>query len=210
MKYLDETWARNEHFSFFQSRKNPCFSVAFSVNALSLYNFKKKNGFRFTDCLYFATLLAANRIDAFRQRIVNLRPVEFESIDAAFTYIPEGKAVHCNCVAKFDSKFSAFSNNISAARAIADQNPTLCPAGGDAQSLIYFSCLPDIPILAATNPWGDPWVDSVPRILFGKKDATGNITISIEALHSFIDGIHLAEFYKILTQIMESPQEYLG
>lgn len=209
MKYLDASWERNEHFSFFQSRKNPCFSLSFSVNTNNLYIFKQHNQVRLTDCLYFATLLAANQIDAFRQRIVNLRPVEFERIDAAFTYIPKGKAVHCNCVAKFDRKFSVFSDTISAARATADQNPTLCPVGGDAQSLVYFSCLPDIPILAATNPWGDPWVDSVPRFLFGKKDAAGNITMAIEALHSFIDGIHLAEFYKLLTQIMESPQEYL-
>ena len=78
------------------------------------------------------------------------------------------------------------------------------------QSLIYFSCLPDVPILSATNPWGDPRVDSVPRILFGKKDASGNITISIEALHSFIDGTHLAEFYKLFTQIIESPHEYFS
>ena len=210
MKYLDETWARNEHFNFFQSRKNPCFSVAFSVNALSLYNFKKKNGFRFTDCLYFATLLAANRIDAFRQRIVNLRPVEFESIDAAFTYLPAGKPFHCNCVAKFDHNFSTFSDNVSIARAIADASPTLYPEGGGAQSLFYFSCLPDIPLLSATNPWGDPWIDSVPRFLFGKIDSSGALTVSIEALHSFIDGIHLAEFYTLLTQIMESPQEYFG
>lgn len=210
MKYLDDSWERNEHFNFFQSRKNPCFSVSFSISTHNLYLFKQENCVRLTDCLYFATMLAANRIDAFRQRIVKLRPVEFERIDAAFTYIPQGKAVHCNCVAKFDSKFSTFSNNISAARAIADQNPTLCPAGGDAQSLIYFSCLPDIPILAATNPWGDPWVDSVPRILFGKIDSSENITISIEALHSFIDGAHLAEFYKLLALFMESPQEYFG
>ena len=208
MKYLDDSWERNEHFSFFQSRRNPCFSFSFPVNTNNLYRFKQQNRARLTDCLYFATLLAANRIDAFRQRIVNLRPVEFERIDAAFTYIPDGKSVHCNCFAKFDRKFSVFSNNISAARATADQNPTLCPVGGDAQSLVYFSCLPDIPILAATNPWGDPWIDSVPRFLFGKKDAAGNITLAIEALHSFIDGIHLSAFYKLLTQVMESPQEY--
>ena len=132
-----------------------------------------------------------------------------QRIDAAFTYIPKGRSLHCNCVAKFDNNFSVFSNNISAARASADQHPTLCPVGGEVQSLIYFSCLPDIPILSATNPWGDPWVDSVPRILFGKMDS-GNITVSIEALHSFIDGIHLAEFYKLFSQILESPQEHFG
>lgn len=208
MKYLDDSWDRNEHFSFFQSRENPCFSVSFSANVTSLCALKKQNGFRFTDCIYFAAMLAANGVAGFRQRIVSLRPVEFESIDAAFTYIPKGRTLHCNCVAKFDSKFSSFSSNISSARAIADQNPTLCPEGGDVQSLIYFSCVPEIPILSATNPWGDPWVDSVPRFLFGKIDPSGNITVSIEALHSFIDGIHLAEFYKLFIQILDSPQEY--
>ena len=209
MKFLDDSWERSEHFSFFQSRKNPCFSISFSANVAHLYDLKKQNGFRFTDCLYFAAMLAVNGVAGFRQRIVNLRPVEFESVDAAFTYIPKGRSLHCNCVATFDNKFSVFSSNISTARAGADQHPTLCPEGGDAQSLIYFSCLPDIPILSVTNPWGDPWVDSVPRILFGKMDS-GNITVSIEALHSFIDGIHLAEFYKLFTQILESPQEYFG
>ena len=210
MKYLDDSWERNEHFNFFQSRKNPCFSVSFSANVARLYEVKKQNGLRLTDCIYFAAMLAVHGVAGFRQRIVNLRPVEFDSIDAAFTYIPKGRTLHCNCVAKFDRKFSVFSSNISAARAIADQNPALCPEGGDVQNLIYFSCLPDIPILSATNPWGDPWVDSVPRILFGKKDSLGNLTVSIEALHSFIDGIHLAEFYKLFSQIIESPHEYFG
>ena len=207
MKFLDDSWERSEHFSFFQSRKNPCFSISFSANVAPLYDLKKQHGFRFTDCLYFAAMLAVNGVAGFRQRIVDLRPVEFESVDAAFTYIPKGRSLHCNCVATFDHKFSVFSSNINAARASADQKPTLCPEGGDAQSLIYFSSLPDIPILSVTNPWGDPWVDSVPRILFGKMDS-GNITVSIEALHSFIDGIHLAEFYKLFSQILESPQEY--
>ena len=209
MKYFDETWERKEHFTFFQSRRNPCINISFRVNAENLYTYKQFNEVRFTDCVYFAAMIAVNGVAGFRQRIVNLRPVEFESIDAAFTYIPKGRSLHCNCVAKFDYKFSVFSNNISAARASADQHPTLCPEGGDAQSLIYFSCLPDIPILSATNPWGDPWVDSVPRILFGKMDS-GNLTVSIEALHSFIDGIHLAEFYNLFSQILESPQEYFS
>ena len=210
MKYLDDSWERNEHFSFFQSRRNPCFSVSFSANVTTICDFRNQHGFRFTDFIYFAAMLAANGVVGFRQRIVNLRPVEFERIDAAFTYIPKGRALHCNCVATFNNKFSVFSSNISAARAIADQNPTLCPAGGDVQSLIYFSSVPDIPILSATNPWGDPWMDSVPRFLFGKMDCSGNITVSIEALHSFIDGIHLTEFYKLFTKIIDSPQEYFG
>ena len=210
MKFLDDSWERNEHFSFFQSRKNPCFSVSFSVDVTNLYTLKKQNSFRFTDCIYYAAMLAANSVAGFRQRIVNLRPVEFDCIDAAFTYIPQGRSLHCNCVAKFDNNFSVFSSNISTARASADQNPTLCPAGGDLQSLIYFSCVPDIPILSATNPWGDPWVDSVPRFLFGKIDSSGNLTVAIEALHSFIDGIHLTEFYKLFTNIIASPLEYFG
>ena len=109
MKFLDDSWERNEHFSFFQSRRNPCFSVSFSANVTNLCALKRQNGFRFTDCIYFAAMLAVNGVAGFRQRIVNLRPVEFDSIDAAFTYIPKGRSLHCNCVAKFDYKFSVDS-----------------------------------------------------------------------------------------------------
>ena len=87
MKFLDDSWERNEHFNFFQSRKNPCFSVSFSANVARLYEVKKQNGFRLTDCIYFAAMLAVHGVAGFRQRIVNLRPVEFDCIDAAFTYI---------------------------------------------------------------------------------------------------------------------------
>ena len=97
MKFLDDSWERSEHFSFFQSRKNPCFSISFSANVAHLYDLKKQHGFRFTDCLYFAAMLAVNGVAGFRQRIVDLRPVEFESVDAAFTYIPKGRSLHfCN------------------------------------------------------------------------------------------------------------------
>ena len=210
MKYLDDTWERKEHFAFFQSRKNPCVSVSFLVNAQRLFQFKDQNRFRLTDCLYFSALLAVNSIDGFKQRIVDLRPVEFETIDAAFTYIPQGKKFHCNCVSKFDQRFAAFSNNISAARALADSKPTLCPDGGDVQSLIYFSCLPHLPVLSVTNPWGDPWTDSVPRIVFGKKNASGDIPVSIEALHSFIDGVHLSDFYNRFQSILENPEKFFS
>ena len=83
MKYLDDSWERNEHFKFFQSRKNPCFSVSFSANVARLYEVKKQNGFRLTDCIYFAAMLAVHGVVGFRQRIVNLRPVEFERIETA-------------------------------------------------------------------------------------------------------------------------------
>jgi chloramphenicol O-acetyltransferase type A len=207
MKYLDDAWERKEHFAFFQSRKNPCASVTFLVNAQRLFLFKDQNRFRLTDCLYFAALLAANSIDGFKQRIVNLRPVEFDTVDAAFTYIPHGRTFHCNCVSKFDLRFVAFSSNISTARALADSKPTLSPDGGDVQSLIYFSCLPYLPVLSVTNPWGDPWTDSVPRIIFGKKNASGDIPVSIEALHSFIDGVHLSAFYSSFRSILENPEK---
>ena len=61
MKLLDDSWERNEHFSFFQSRRNPCFSISFSANVTNVCALKLQNGFRFTDCIYFAAMLAAAR-----------------------------------------------------------------------------------------------------------------------------------------------------
>jgi hypothetical protein len=61
--------------------------------------------------------------------------------------------------------------------------------------LLYFSVLPGLAFSSLSNPWGDPWVDSVPRIIFGKVVETvrgvQEIPVSVEALHSLVDGVHI-------------------
>ncbi|MHC1712306.1 MAG: CatA-like O-acetyltransferase [Solidesulfovibrio sp.] len=201
-------WDRRDHFEFFQERRNPCLCISSGVNVENLTQYRQGNPVRFTDCVYYAAMLAANAVKELRYRLVNRSPVEFSRVNAAFTYVPSGRELHSNCVASFDKVFSIFQENIQCSRNAADINPTLTPEGGESQGLVYMTCLPTVFFTSLTNPWGDPWVDTVPRVAFGKVNDEKMMPISVEALHSFVDGKHVGEFLESVQEIVANPQYY--
>lgn len=211
VKYIDiDSWDRKEHFDFFQANRNPCLCITAHVDVKEVLEFRKRQALqrpRFTDCVYYSIMKSANAIPEFRMRIVDRRPVEFGRIHAGFTYVSKESRLHSNCVAQFDDSFALFSQAIQSARDAADLAPTLTPAGGESQALVYMSCLPSVSFTAFSNPWDDPWTDTVPRIAFGKAAPdTNTMPVSIEALHSFIDGTHIASFLGCLEAILNDPR----
>ena len=211
MRYIDiDQWERKQHFQFFQCRRNPCLAVTAPVSVENLIAFRQRCPApkpRLSDCLYYAIMKSANSVPELRLRLVDLRPVEFATVNAGFTYVPTGKSLHANCVAGYDGDFSRFAAAVQAARDAADASPTLTPAGGESQGLIYMSNLPDVAFTAISNPWGDPWQDSVPRVVFGKIDADAlTLPVALEVLHSFVDGRHVALFFERLAAVLGEPE----
>ncbi|MFP5258368.1 MAG: hypothetical protein ACLGQH_05025, partial [Acidobacteriota bacterium] len=71
------------------------------------------------------------------------------------------------------------------------------------------SNLPDVAFTAVSNPWGDPWQDSVPRVIFGKIDARlATMPVALEALHSFVDGRHVGAFFGHLEATLADPEKW--
>ena len=212
MKLIDlNTWTRREHFAFFQSRRNPCMAVTATVCVESLLRFRRQCGQdrpRLSDCVYYAVMRSANAVPELRQRLVDLSPVEFVQVDAAFTYQPKGRELHANCVAAYDISFTRFRQTMDASRQAADAAPTLTPPGGESQGLIYMTNLPGVAFTALSNPWDDPWRDSVPRVAFGKIDPSRlTMPVALEALHSFVDGRHAGAFFAGLETVLADPEE---
>ena len=183
MKYINmDNWERRDHFLLFQSRRNPCICLTTSINVSETLKFRKEaeqGRHRLTYYLYYFIMKAANTVQEFKLRIESLRPVELERIDAAFTYIPSGYNLHINCIAQYDEHFASFVSNIQKARNTADTNPTLAPNGCQTQALIYLSCIKDIYFTSLSNPWDDPWQDSVPRIIIGKNRPFNTLNANI-------------------------------
>ncbi|KHK01420.1 Chloramphenicol acetyltransferase [Desulfovibrio sp. TomC] len=211
MRVIDlDQWERREHFQFFQGRRNPCLAVTAPVSVENLTTYRKRCAGtkpRLSDCLYYAIMQSANSVPELRLRLVDLRPVEFDTVNAGFTYVPQGKSLHANCVAGYATDFARFAAALDAARAAADLRPTLTPAGAEGQGLIYMSNLPEVAFTALSNPWGDPWQDSVPRVVFGKIDP-GLLTlpVALEVLHSFVDGRHVSLFCERLEAVLSEPE----
>jgi len=205
MRKIDiEAWERKEHFFFFQNRIRPQVEVTALLDVTRLAAYRNALGAgsrpRLSDMLYFLAARAANGIEEFRQRLVERTPVVFDRVDLAFTYVPKGRRLHANCVAAYSERFGEAAAAIEAARAAADAHPTLTPAGGGGQDMLYFSIVPGLRFSSMSNPWGDPWADSVPRIIFGQvHEVPGGgqaAPVSVEVLHSFIDGRHIEAFFE--------------
>lgn len=219
MEIIDlEKWERTEHFNFFQSIKNCNYGTTVQQDITALYEFRRNsngNGtrMRFSDLIYFFAIKAVNRIPELRSRIVDGRPVMFDVVHPAFTYIPEGRELHANVLCAFSDDYKTQVVNFDAARNNSDAAPTLTPAGGDKQNLVYFSVVAGVPFTSASNPWGDCAYDSVPRILFGQMHTSESgrklLPVSIELLHSLADGKHLAEFYRMFGEMCTEPEKYL-
>lgn len=210
MKKVDMgTWERKEHFEFFQHRERPQVAITANVDVTGFYVERKKGlkEHKLSVCLYYAALSVVNGIKEFKYRIVDREVLCYDTIDAAFTHIPKGRTLHANCTAPFDNNFPLFAENCSTAMKKADQTPPLLSEEGAKQSLVYLSILPTIAFSSLTNPWGDPWKDTVPRIIFGKiHEESGRflLPICVEALHSFIDGIHLAAFFEQFETLLKT------
>ncbi|CCO24214.1 CatA-like O-acetyltransferase [Maridesulfovibrio hydrothermalis] len=219
MQIIDmEIWERTEHFNFFQSIKSNNYGMTVQQDVTALCNFRKKingNGCkrRFSDILYYFATRAANAIPELRTRIVDGKPVLFDVVHPSFTYVPKGRNLHANVLARYAEKFSEQTAYFDAARENSDQSPTLMPEGGDKQNLIYFSIVAGVAFTSTTTPWGDCSYDSVPRILFGEMTKTesgkASLPIAIELLHCLADGKHIAEFFKLFNEMCMEPEKYL-
>lgn len=199
-----DCWERREHFHFFQSVARPQVEVTAPLDVTGLLAYRSALDLasrpRLSDMLYFLAARAANGIEEFRQRLVERTPVAFDRVDIAFTYVPKGRLLHANCLAAYSERFGEAAAAIDAARAGADANPTLTPAGAEGQGMLYFSIVRGLRFTSMNNPWGDPWLDSVPRVIFGAVHETPGggwaAPVSVEALHSFIDGRHIEAFFE--------------
>lgn len=149
--------------------------------------------------LYYLATHAANQISEFRTRIIDGKPAIFDVIYPAFTYIPKGRRLHANCLCCLGKNYVETAANIEIARQKADKKPTLTPVGSDKPNLFYFSVVNDVAFTSVSNPWGSCNTDSIPRINFGQvtENETGNqiMPVAVEALHSFIDGRNLGDFF---------------
>ncbi|SDK72901.1 chloramphenicol O-acetyltransferase type A [Maridesulfovibrio ferrireducens] len=220
MHNLDmDNWERSEHFTFFQSMKSCQYGFTIQQDITEVCELRKRikssaKSIRFSDALYFFATKAANTVPELRTRIVDGKPVIFDKIHPAFTYIPKGRSLHANCLAQYADNYAKLTENIEFSRQNADKNPSLTPKGGDKQNLLYFSINNGVAFTSATNPWGDCNEDSVPRILFGQvtKNAEDKkiLPVSIELLHSLADGRHIAEFFKLFGEMCSNPEKYIN
>lgn len=232
INFLDmSSWDRAKHFMFFQSFADPHLNATTDFDITKLYLYRKKlvqAGIKapsIMDCLYYMTLSSANKILEFKMRLVDKKPAVFDYVDCYFTHIPKGANIHVNCMGKFDENPVQFFKNLEHVKNLADLGEIgidLEKNVAHPQAFVYLGATPGMNFSSLKTPMGDVWVDSVPRIIFSKvnrvvelnhithiPETRYKVSVSLEALHSFIDGIHGQKFARSMLSFNNRPEKFL-
>lgn len=202
-KVIDEsTWDRAMHCMVFRNSVEPAFCVTFEADITNFKGKIKKEGLSFTLAMVYAVCRCANEIEALRYRFLDGQIVLYDQIDTAFTYLGKDSELFKVVNVPFVDDLTEYA---TLAKQTAEQQTAYFtgPLGND-----VFQCSP-LPWVAYTHishTNSGKKDNATPLFDWGKyyeKDGKILIPISIQAHHSFVDGIHVGQFVEKLQRYFD-------
>ncbi|WP_270441610.1 CatA-like O-acetyltransferase [Acidaminococcus provencensis] len=197
----EKKWSRAMHCMIFRNSVEPAFCVTFEVDITNFLKKVKKQNYSFTIAMVYAVCKCANEIEAFRYRFLNGNVVLFDKIDTAFTYLNQDTKLFK--VINVPMKNTLEEYVTIAARVAKEQKAYFTgPLGND---VIQCSPMPWVTYTHISHTNSGKKDNATPLFDWGKyykKDGCIVMPISVQAHHSFVDGIHVGEFAEALQILM--------
>ncbi|MDE5973425.1 MAG: chloramphenicol acetyltransferase [Eubacterium sp.] len=203
-KIIDEkNWVRGMHCAVFRNNIEPAFCVTFEVDVTNFLQKVRKQNLSFTLSMVYAVCRCANEIEAFRYRFLDGQVVLFDKIDTAFTYLNKETELFKVVNVPMTDTLEEYVNYASQ---IANEQKEYFtgPLGND-----VFQCSP-MPFLTYTHishTNSGKKDNATPLFDWGKyyKKENGKIVmpVSVQAHHSFVDGIHIGKFAEKLQKYLK-------
>ena len=195
---IDEsTWERAIHCTVFRNCIEPAFCVTFEADITKFKNKVKKEGLSFTLAMVYAICKCANEVEALRYRFLDGKVVLYERIDTAFTYLNKGTELFKVVNVPFIDNLPEY---VALASKTAEEQQVYFtgPLGND-----VFQCspMPWVTYTHISHTNSGKKDNATPLFDWGKyyeKSGRILIPISIQAHHSFVDGIHIGQFVDAL------------
>ncbi len=192
-------WDRHSTFEFFKTFDVPFFNVTANVDVTALKAYCKRHNYSFLLASLYLSQKTLNQIPAFNYRFANNEVRLYQGSRAGCTILlPNESFAFC-----YFSPLPVMNDFIEEGeKAIENlkKDPNFAPRDGEA-NMVYYSVLPWVSFTSFQHARRHEKEDSVPRIVFGKYFKQGEsiqMPLSIEAHHSFVDGIHVGKYFEIL------------
>ena len=203
-RIIDEaTWERAMHCMVFRNSVEPAFCITFEADVTEFKKYVKNSNLSFTLAMVYAVCKCANQIEAFRYRFVDGKVVLFDNIDTAFTYLNKKTNLFKVVNVPMMDNLREYCAN---AKKIADEQEAYFtgPLGND-----VFQCspMPWVTYTHISHTNSGKKDNATPLFDWGKyceKDGRIMMPISVQAHHSFVDGIHIGEFVDLLEKYLAS------
>lgn len=204
---IDETaWPRSAHCAAFRNCVEPMFCVTFEADVTNFRRRIRDAGISFTMATVYAVCACANSIENFRYRFVDGRVALFDKIDAAFTCLnPETELFKVVSV-PFEGGLEDFARKAS--KAAREQRTYF--TGPLANDVFQCSPLPWLSFTHVSHTNQGKKDCSTPLFDWGKfseHDGRTVMPVSVQAHHSFVDGLHVARFAERLQAFFDEAKE---
>jgi chloramphenicol O-acetyltransferase type A len=200
-----ESWARKEHFNFFNSFEEPFFGVTVDIDCTIAYQKCKKEGLGFFLYYLHQSLAAANSVENFRLRIEDNQIYVYDKVNASAVINRADNSFGFSYI----DYFSDFDEFQSAAKLEIEnvRNSTGLNLEGNDANVIHISAMPFLKFTSLSHARSFSFKDSCPKFSFGKMtDENGKKTmpISIHVNHALADGYHVGLFVDEFQKFMNS------
>lgn len=198
-------WKRKALSDFFGQLDFPFYGVTFRVDVTRLYARAKALSLPVYYATIYASMRAANGVDAFLYKLRGEEVVRHNVLSPSFT-VPEGelfKIVHVD----WRAGESAADFCRRAGDAAAAQTGFIDHAGEARDDLVYISCLPWLDFTMITQEMAFNREDSIPRFTWGKmveQAGARTMAYAVQVNHRLVDGGHLGAFSQALQLELDS------
>ncbi|MCB9082311.1 MAG: chloramphenicol acetyltransferase [Lewinellaceae bacterium] len=204
-----DTWNRRETYYFFRDYDDPFFNITAEVDTTALTAFCKTEQVSFFLASLYLSIRAANAMEPFRYRIRGEEVICHEHIHGGSTILYPDNTFGF-CYFPYRESGSLFCQEgeqlLAAQRASRSFDPR-----NQADDLIYYSVIPWISFTAFKHARKSRRDDSIPRIVFGKKQRRGRrewMPVSVEVNHALLDGYHVGQYFSLLQAHYAQPQSH--
>lgn len=198
----EKTWKRAMHCMVFRNSIEPAFCVTFELDITNFLPKVKEKNYSFTMAMIYAVSKCANEIEEFRYRFLDGKVVLFNRIDTAFTYLnQETELFKVVNVPMCDS----MEDYVSLATKTAKEQEEYFtgPLGND---VFQFSPMPWVPYTHISHTNSGKKDNATPLFDWGRfyeKDGKILLPFSVQAHHSFVDGLHIGKLYELVQKYLD-------
>lgn len=191
---IDENnWERAMHCKIFRNSVEPAFCVTFEADITNFLQRVREKKFSFTLAAVYAVCRCANEIEAFRYRFRDGNIVLYDNIDTAFTYL--NKETELFKVVNVPMQDSIEKYIALASKTAEEQKEYFTGSLGN--DVFQCSPLPWVRFTHISHTNSGNKDNATPLFDWGKyytRHGRVFMPVSIQAHHSFVDGIHIGKF----------------
>lgn len=189
----EKNWKRAMHCMVFRNSVEPAFCVTFELDITNFLKKIKEQNYSFTIAMVYAVCKCANKIEEFRYRFLDGKVVLFDKIDTAFTYLNKDTELFKVVNVPMQDSMAEYVE-IATRIAKEQQEYFTGPLGND-----VFQCspMPWVTYIHISHTNSGKKDNATPLFDWGKyfeRDGHIIMPISVQAHHSFVDGIHIGKF----------------